>query len=72
MITVQRQGDRLALAGEDTVEQLWEHEFVHVGRYTFEAAENREYRLVFSGAPNGMMMSITLGGRVIGDATRVK
>jgi CubicO group peptidase (beta-lactamase class C family) len=71
VITVVRDGDLLAVDSENSVEQLWERDFVHRGDGKFAAVRNSEFRLTFTPAERqSTRLSITLSGRSLGDATR--
>jgi D-alanyl-D-alanine carboxypeptidase len=72
-MTFQRDGGRLTVAGETTVDQLWERVFTYQGGGRFAAVENPEFRLTFTPVePRSTRVSLTLSGRAFGDATRVE
>ena len=72
IITVVRNGDHLTLSSQNSVEHLWESDFVFRGDGTFAAMRNSELRLTFTPVEGqGPRLSITLSGRAFGDATRL-
>jgi hypothetical protein len=73
VMTVQRDGARLTVSGDGSVEQLWERAFAHQGAGVFTSVENPAFRLTFTPAePQSTRVSLTLAGRAFGDATRVE
>jgi hypothetical protein len=72
VMTVQRDGTRLTVSADGSVEQLWERVFVSRGGGVFTSVENPELRLTFTPVESrSTRVSLTLSGRAFGDATRV-